>query len=122
MKDNTSETSPTPKVVEPVGTRRATFEIDLVSAVENETPGTFETRAMKAQMHGHTYIEASADIIAFYNKDGLGNSKFFNFGNGNDRKGLRVFMAGTKEKSDVEEKLQLHQKLHGGVAFFEGRT
>lgn len=90
--------------------------IDYVTAVQDETPQMFELRVFKAQRDGQTSVEASQDIIDYYNPEGLGGADYFGFRN------IRVYKAGTKDAVEAKEKLQSQERLHGLPYRFEGLT
>lgn len=93
------------------------FEVDLVSAPETENLEQFQTRVMRAEMNGHSRIEANEEICRAYCPHGMGTyNPFFNTG-----KKLRVYLKGTMTGRETQEAKQHHQSMHGDVGFFEGR-
>ena len=91
---------------------------DLISAIDEENPDQFRTRAFLAERQKITAIEASDYLIDVFCPEGLGpHVPYFNYG----RPSVRVYKKGTMAAHENEEKVQIHQKLHGDKTRFLGR-
>ena len=90
--------------------------LDLYTAMTDETPKELELRAMRAQRDGLSAIEACAELIDFYNPQGLGpHADFFTMGK------IRIYKEGTKEATEAKEEKENKAVTIDG-SFFEGRT
>ena len=79
-----------------------------------QTTSEFEHKISAAVHQKVESIEATQEIIDYYNPNGLGGSKFFIY------KGVKVFPTGRTEEIENELDQDLSEKIHGkNEAFVE---
>ena len=72
-----------------------------------ETVRTFQDKIAVAQSAGEEWVETTPEIIAHYNRKGLGGAKFFVF------QGIKVCETGKREAIEKEMDEPLSARLHG---------
>ena len=72
-----------------------------------ETVNGFLSKIAVAKREGIPYVETSIDVVNHYNRNGLGDSKYFYFD------GIRVYPHGTKEIVESEERMSTNDRTFG---------
>ena len=67
----------------------------------------FISNVARCQAEGVEETEASDEILAYYNRNGMGNSKFFIF------QGIKVYPLGKTAAIKAEAAEQMGKRLHG---------
>lgn len=79
-----------------------------------ETTREFLERLDVAKREGEEFIEASDDIISFYNRRGLNGGKYFIM------EGIKVYPIGKMDEITAKEDESMEQRMHGNSKITEG--
>jgi hypothetical protein len=83
------------------------LQANLVSKEQHETLTEFQHKVDQAKMNGDKWVETSPAIIKYFNRNGLGKSKYF------DYQGLRICEYGKSEELQEDLDTQLGNLLYG---------
>lgn len=91
--------------------------LEPVNKEERETTMMFMDKIETAILNGDEWVETSPELIAHYNRKGLGPNEYFIF------KNIKVCAYGKSEECQNKMDADLHRLMHGAQeARFEGRT
>ena len=93
------------------------METQQIDAQEKDTTFTFMDKISQAQLGDEEWVETSPEIMAHYNRKGMGGQEYFIF------QGIKVCEYGKRQSLEDKLNEDMAIRLHGKqIHKFEGRT